>query len=194
MSRVLFIKILFFTCGGAELREELEQPLSGQTIGRLVYENIVMRDLEKADDLVWSFLLFSGYLTIIERWFKNKVKLLQLETILIALEHGDVRLFERMLRVIVTQVMSYHDLSGQSENVYQALVLGMLTWFSPKYGIRTNRESGYGRYDMMFMPKSGARQEILLEFKRVYEDEQPETVLNDALQQKPIRLNWKRPA
>ena len=197
------------TCGGTELREELEQLLAGQTISRPVYENIVMRDLEKADDLVWSFLLFSGYLkclghsvrrnwyelaipneeiklvyeTIIERWFKNKVRLPQLETMLTALEHGDVRLFERMLRVIVTQVMSYHDLSGQPENVYQALVLGMLVWLSPNYDIRTNRESGYGRYDMMFMPKSGAGQGIVLEFKRVYEDEQPETVLNDALQQ-----------
>lgn len=203
------------TRGGSELREELEQLLSGQGITRPIYDNIVMRDLERRDNLLWSFLLFSGYLKVVEQvredeytlnipnreiesvyrtliivWFEEKVRLPQLETMLTALQAGDARLFERMLRVVVTEVMSYHDLSGQPEKVYQALVLGMLVWLSPTYDIRTNRESGYGRYDMMLKPKpapdgeaQAARRGIVLEFKRVYDDETPETVLADALRQ-----------
>ncbi len=204
------------TRGGAELREELEQLLAGETITRRVYDSIVMRDLDKSDDLLWSFLLFSGYLKsgdrlgrrnsyelmipneevklvyedMIERWFKQKVKVSQLEAMLTALESGDVRLFERMLRTVVKEIMSYHDLSRQPESVYQALVLGMLVWLSPKYEIRTNRESGYGRYDMMFKPKpaeggkdKSIRRGIILEFKQVYDDEKPETVLEGALKQ-----------
>lgn len=123
------------------------------------------------------------YDDLVRVWFEEKVRLPQLESMLTALESGDVRLFERMLRMVVTEVMSYHDLSGQPEKVYQALVLGMLVWLSPKYEIRTNRESGYGRYDMMFKPKSSEGQGIILEFKLVYDDEQPETILNEALQQ-----------
>ncbi len=116
-------------------------------------------------------------------WFEEKVRLPQLETMLTALEGGNVRLFERMLRMIVTEVMSYHDLSGQPEKVYQALVLGMLVWLAPKYTIRTNRESGYGRYDMMFIPQEAGLRGIVLEFKLVYDDEKPETILKEALQQ-----------
>ncbi|MCP4105244.1 MAG: AAA family ATPase [Desulfobacteraceae bacterium] len=203
------------TRGGTELREELEQLLAGETITRQVYDNIVMRDLERRDNLLWSFLLFSGYLKVVEdlgrqkyslgipnyeveqiyqdlvrMWFEEKVRLPQLEAMLTALESGDVRLFERMLRTVVTEIMSYHDLSRQPESVYQALVLGMLVWLSSKYEIRTNRESGYGRYDMMFKPKpaedgedKSIRRGIILEFKRVYEDEKPETVLEEALKQ-----------
>jgi hypothetical protein len=214
------------TRGGTELREELEALLVGQTITRPIYDSIVMRDLDTQNDLLWSFLLFSGYLKpstqsirrnwyelavpneevrlvyedLIERWFKNKVELPQLEMMLTALEQGDVYLFERMLRIIVTEIMSYHDLSGDPEKVYQALVLGMLVWLSPKYEIRTNRESGYGRYDMMFKPKPARSAEfnglptevgttnetqrgIILEFKRVDKGQKPEDVLEDALKQ-----------
>jgi len=199
------------TRGGTELRVELEILLDGQSITKPVHDNIVMRDLDKSDDLLWSFLLFSGYLKVVEqieeniyhlqipnqevkqiyrdlirRWFTEKIKIPQLEAMLTALENGDIRLFERMLRLVVTEVMSYHDLSGSPEKVYQALVLGMLVWLSPRYDIRTNRESGYGRYDMMFKPKSpndAKRRGIVLEFKRVYEDEDPATILDEALQQ-----------
>ncbi len=47
---------------------------------------------------------------------------------LTALEQGDVRRFERVLRMVVTGLMSYHDLSGSSEKVYQTLVL---VWLAP---------------------------------------------------------------
>ena len=200
------------TRSGAELRGELEQLLAGQTVTRPIYDSIVMRDLGRRDNLLWSFLLFSGYLTVVEQvdmvqyklripnyelvhiyqdliriWFEEKVKLPQLETMLTALEQGDVYLFERMLRIVVTEVMSYHDLSGSPEKVYQALVLGMLVWLAPKYEIRTNREAGYGRYDMMFKPKQSQEDQpklgIILEFKRVDDDQKPETVLKNALQQ-----------
>ncbi|MCP4128347.1 MAG: AAA family ATPase, partial [Gammaproteobacteria bacterium] len=130
------------------------------------------------------------YQDLVRVWFEEKVRLPQLEAMLTALESGDVRLFERMLRTVVKEIMSYHDLSRQPESVYQALVLGMLVWLSPKYEIRTNRESGYGRYDMMFKPKpaeggedKSIRRGIILEFKQVYDDEKPETVLEGALKQ-----------
>lgn len=197
------------TRGGRELRTELGQLIEGQSITRPVYDNIVMRDIEKRDRLVWSFLLFSGYLKctgqtvekdlyelsipneeikqlythLIERWFEEKIDLTQLEQMLQALQHGQVTTFEHTLRRVVTEIMSYHDLSGEAEKVYQALVLGMLVWLSGSYEIRTNRESGFGRYDMMFKPKTPEKKGIILEFKQVYENEKPETVLKRALQQ-----------
>ncbi|CAN2043596.1 AAA ATPase-like domain-containing protein, nuclease domain-containing [Candidatus Magnetomoraceae bacterium gMMP-1] len=198
------------TRGGRELREELGCLLDRDVITKPIYESIVMKDLEKRDNLLWSFLLFSGYLKTVEQidnemfklqipnnevsmiyrkliqnWFDEKIESNQLEEMLRALEIGDIKLFQRMLRLIVKQIMSYHDLSGQPEKVYHALVLGMLVWLSYKYEIRSNRESGYGRYDIMLKPKDLNKQGIIIEFKRVYKDEgeTPEGTLEDALKQ-----------
>ena len=92
-------------------------------------------------------------------------------------------MFERMLRITVLQIMSYHDLGSKPEKVYHALVLGMMVWLSTKYTIRSNRESGYGRYDLILKPKDPAKSGIIIEFKRVYDSEKPEHVLSQALKQ-----------
>jgi hypothetical protein len=197
------------TRGGQELREEFFQLLEGETITKPIFESIVMRDLDRQDHLVWSFLLFSGYLKytgapvggkqyalsipnaevrhmyaeLIERWFNEKLDLSHLHTMLNALKQGDVTVFETTLRQVVLEVMSYHDLAGEPEKVYQALVLGMLVWLSYDYTIRTNRESGYGRYDILLTPQDLSQQGIIIEFKRVEANEKPETVLKHALHQ-----------
>jgi hypothetical protein len=197
------------TRGGRELREEIGQLLEGKTITKPVYDSIVMRDLEQRDDLLWSFLVFSGYLKVIgkrirknnyrlaipneeiryiyeemiERWFGEKTESNMLEEMTGALEKGDAKLFEIMLRKIVLQIMSYHDLSGEPEKVYHALVLGMLVWMSGNYVIRSNRESGYGRYDIMLRPKDPEKHGIIIEFKMMDEGKSPEKTLEDAMEQ-----------
>ncbi|MCP4753376.1 MAG: AAA family ATPase, partial [Proteobacteria bacterium] len=136
---------------GKALREELGQLLEGKAIEEPIDDSIVMNDLDSRDDLLWTFLLFSGYLKPVERvddetytlkipnrevtkiyrgliksWFAKNVASNRLKEMLTALEEGDVALFERHLRTVVKRVMSYHDFSGEPEKVYHALVLGML--------------------------------------------------------------------
>ncbi|MCP4751555.1 MAG: AAA family ATPase, partial [Proteobacteria bacterium] len=200
---------------GRELRKELGQLLEGKTIKKPVYENIVMKNLEIQDDLLWSLLLFSGYLKpveevgdetytlkipnqevtkiyrgLIKTWFAEKIEPNQQEELVEALEAGNVELFERGLREVVIRVMSFHDFSGAPEKVYQALMVGMLVWCSDNYAIRSNRESGYGRYDLMMQPKDIKKRGIIMEFKRIDEkrggkmgDDVPEKTLNEALKQ-----------
>ncbi len=196
---------------GRELKMELDKLLEGKTIEKPIYESIVMRDLDKLSDLLWSFLLFSGYLkpvrktddddsweltvpnhevmyiyrTLVKKWFTGKVEHNLLMEMIQALEASDMNLFERLLRKIVTEIMSFHDLAGEPEKVYHAMVLGMLTWMSGKYDIRSNRESGYGRFDIMMKPKDIKAQGIIIEFKKIEtksEDAYKE-VLEDALGQ-----------
>ncbi len=195
------------TRGGKEIRDEVGELLEGKAIEQPVYETIVMRDLDMRSDLLWSFLLFSGYLKpvkqideqiwelevpnrevrliyreLVVRWFAEKLEDNCLRDMLKALSIGDIDLFERLLCKIVLQVMSYHDLGNEPEKVYHALVLGMLVWMNGKYKIRSNRESGYGRYDIMLKPKDKTKPGIIIEFKRV-EKESHEEVLKSALQQ-----------
>ncbi|MDM8537224.1 AAA family ATPase [Desulfobacterales bacterium HSG17] len=197
------------TKGDRELKEEIGQILEGQTIKKQIYDSIVMKDLEVRTNLLWSFLLFSGYLKVvgekgrkntyhlaipnkeiryiyeemIERWFDKKVRSEFLEDMTGALEKGDIKLFEIMLRKVVLQIMSYHDFSGEPEKVYHALVLGMLVWMSWTYDIRSNRESGYGRYDIMLKPKDLTKHGIIIEFKIVDDEETPKQTLERAMEQ-----------
>lgn len=198
------------TRGGRELRREIGTLLEGGTIRQRIMESIVMRDLERTDDLLWSFLLFSGYLTpvakagtetwdlripnrevgiiyqrMVHSWFAEKSATNPMDDLLESLDRGEVKPFGRLLRQVVLQVMSYHDLGGEPEKVYHALVLGMLVRLSDRYDIRSNRESGYGRYDLMLKPKNPDKAGILIEFKRVddEEGETPESALDAALEQ-----------
>jgi hypothetical protein len=79
--------------------------------------------------------------------------------------------------------MSFHDLGDAPERVYHALVLGMLVWMSGRYEIRSNRESGYGRYDLMLKPKDPIKPGIIIEFKKVDDDTPPDRTLEAAMEQ-----------
>ncbi len=67
------------TRGGTELKSEMQTLLKGETIEKPVAENIIFRDLEKKDDLLWSFLLFGGYLKYVGKRTHNKKMLLRLQ-------------------------------------------------------------------------------------------------------------------
>ena len=94
-----------------------------------------------------------------------------------ALIEGDVKLFEKMLRKVVLAVFSFHDFGGEPEKVYHALVAGLLIWITDTHEIKSNRESGYGRYDIMIIPRPPAGEAYsgqtgyVIEFKTVDEEE-----------------------
>ncbi|NJO02327.1 MAG: hypothetical protein HC880_12120 [Bacteroidia bacterium] len=59
-----------------------------------------------------------------------------------------------MLQLFAGQVFSYHDVPGyEPESFYHAFVLGLLVNLEERYEIKSNRESGTGRYDIMLIPK-----------------------------------------
>jgi hypothetical protein len=200
---------------GKELKEEMEQLLRGECIEKAIDENIILKDIYLRDNLLWSFLLMGGYLkqsdkgsdddgertyylltipnkevratykAIVESYFSSKIENKHLEIMLKALIDGDVKLFEKFLRKVILAVSSYHDFSGEPEKVYHALVTGMLTWISNTHEIKSNRESGYGRYDIMIIPKDLAKTGYVIEFKTVDTDENEtvESAVKAALKQ-----------
>ena len=115
------------------------------------------------------------YTKIIRRYFTTKIENKKLEIMLKALIDGDVRLFEKMLRKVVLAVFSYHDFGGEPEKVYHALVAGLLIWITNTHEVKSNRESGYGRYDIMIIPHDLTLVGYVIEFKTV-DIEENETV------------------
>ncbi len=205
----------FLTTGGKELKEELEQLVRGESIEKAIEENIVLNDIAHREDLLWSFLLMGGYLkqtderrhaasgkffyalsipneevkftytSIIDNYFATKIKKKKLEIMLNALIAGDILLFEKMLKHLVLAVFSYHDFGDEPEKVYHALVAGLLIWITDTHEVRSNRESGYGRYDIMIIPKDPRQTGYVIEFKSVDKDanETVEKALEAALAQ-----------
>jgi len=201
--------------GGKELKEELEQLIRGESIQKAIDENILLKDITLREDSLWSFLLMSGYLKqtserqddisgkfyyslsipnkevkftytgIIDRYFSTKIENKKLEIMLKAFIEGDVELFEKMLKMLVLAVFSYHDFGNEPEKVYHALVAGLLIWISNTHEIKSNRESGYGRYDIMIIPKDPTKTGYVIEFKSVDPDENEtvETATEEALKQ-----------
>ena len=62
---------------------------------------------------------------------------------------------------------SYHDLKG--ENSYHVLFLGMCAWLSNEYEIKSNREEGKGRCDIILKAKKESLPSYVLEFKYLKE-------------------------
>jgi len=182
---------------GKELKQELEQLIHREPIEKVIDENIILKDVAVREDLLWSFLLMGGYLKqtderwdsgsgkfyynlsipneevkstytgIIDRYFTTKINNEKLEVMLKALIEGDITLFEEILQEVILAVFSYHDLSGEPEKIYHALVAGLLVWISNTHEVKSNRESGYGRYDIMIIPKDISRIGYIIEFKSV---------------------------
>jgi hypothetical protein len=201
--------------GGKELRKELELLIRGETIEKVIEDNIILKDVYTDEDLLWSFLLMGGYLKqtdkrrdaaadkmlytlaipnievrttytrIIRRYFSTKIENEKVEIMLKALIEGDIKLFEKMLRKVVLAVFSFHDFGGEPEKVYHALVAGLLIWITNTHEIKSNRESGYGRYDIMIIPRDLSLTGYVIEFKAVdkEDNETVETASEAALKQ-----------
>ncbi len=171
------------TRDGKELNEEMELLIRGEAIEADVEETIRLPDVSWRVNVPWSFLLMVGYLKqspkerddfsgttvyklsipnmevrgtfvrIVDNYFSTKIESGKLETMRSALIEGDVKLFEKMLRKVVAALFSYHDFGGEVEKIYRALAAGLLIWMSETHEIKSNYESGYGRYDIMIIPR-----------------------------------------
>jgi hypothetical protein len=82
-----------------------------------------------------------------------------------ALLGGDAEGLEQELGAFTRNVMSYHDTAGRPEQVYHAFVIGLLAALDPEYVVRSNRESGKGRPDVLVRPKHGGKPGAVLELK-----------------------------
>ena len=78
----------------------------------------------------------------------------------------------------------------QPERFYHGFVLGLLVELRDSYGVRSNRESGYGRYDVMLIPHEKNQNAIVLEFK-VYDPDEEKT-LQDTVQAALQQINEKK--
>ena len=83
-----------------------------------------------------------------------------------ALLEGDAEVFEEQLQAFAENVLSYHDAAAPSpEQLYHGFVLGLLAVLEPGHRVRSNRESGKGRPDVLIAPAQPGGAGAVLELK-----------------------------
>ena len=88
----------------------------------------------------------------------------------------DLEEFEEKFKQLVIEMFSFMDVGeNTAENFYHAFVLGMLVGLKDSYYVKSNRESGFGRYDIMLEPKDKNENSFVMEFK-VYKEEKEKTI------------------
>ena len=102
-----------------------------------------------------------------------------------ALLAGDLESMNGYMERVALQIFSYFD-TGKSlsqeepERFYHGLVLGLIAELDRDYVITSNRESGFGRYDVMLEPRDKQGEAMILEFK--VHDPDDEKMLEDTVQ------------
>jgi len=108
------------------------------------------------------------YTTTFRRWMDARMRGHggSLNDLCKALLGGDAELLEEQLQAFVTNLLSYHDPGTvKPERVYQGFVVGLLAVLEPGYQVRSNRESGEGRPDVMIRPMAPGKPGVVLELK-----------------------------
>ena len=133
-----------------------------------------------------NYEIWRLYSTFFQEWFVNQFeRRSQYDSFLKHLVAGEVAAFVAQLSYFLRSSVSYFDTkqSKTSEGFYHGFVLGMLSSLGITYYIRSNRESGLGRYDLLLIPKKEGSKALLLEFKQAGKEEELESVAKLALGQ-----------
>ncbi|MEM9457853.1 MAG: PD-(D/E)XK nuclease domain-containing protein, partial [Myxococcota bacterium] len=123
--------------------------------------------------------------TMVQQWMSARVGgSSEVQALLRALLEGDVRSLTHYLSRMMKVSLSYHDTGGpQPERVIHGFIVGLLVNLQPEYEVRSNRESGYGRYDVMVLPRTTGKPGVVLELKTIDKGEDPPAALDAGIRQ-----------
>ncbi|MDD6699071.1 MAG: AAA family ATPase [Veillonellaceae bacterium] len=183
--------------------------MEGKTICTQVEDSFIYQDIEEHRANLYALLLTTGYLKCVGRtkeddatWYdlalpnrelrsvfrREIMKYLSYDDVnllydlLKAMQEGDTEEFEEDLQTVLRSFVSCHD-AAHPESFYHGLMLGLTVWLEKRYRIQSNKESGYGRFDLAFFPKKENLPGILLEFKAVKDEADLSAAADAACQQ-----------
>ena len=186
----------------SEINISLEKLFNGEKIEEVITGNSDLSSLLSYHE-IWELLLFSGYLTVdkkidedvyslrlpnkeIRKFFKNEFIDITFGTsefrkTMETLKNNKIEEFEKNLQNILLKSTSYMD--GKNENFYHGLFLGMSFYLDNKYLLKSNREAGLGRYDVLIEPINKKERAFILEFKVTDSEKNLEKFSKEALEQ-----------
>ena len=113
---------------------------------------------------------------MVKGWFGKVAS--EYNDFIVSMLSGNVKAMNQYINQVALTTFSFFDTgnhpSGQSEpeRFYHGFVLGLVVELAGRYEITSNRESGFGRYDVMLVPKCDTDPAIIMEFKVLDGDEE----------------------
>lgn len=185
--------------GNARTKTIMEDLMKGGILKTEIDEEIIFDQLQMKYGAVWSMLLASGYLKVVDRKFSEDtgafiyhLELTNREVYMMfrnmirdwfsgedvpyndfikALLLGDVKAMNRYMNKVALATFSFFDTGSKPSDVteperfYHGFVLGLMVELAGRYRVTSNRESGFGRYDVMLEPYKKDAPAFVLEFK-----------------------------
>ena len=195
---------------GRKVEGELNQLMQGNVVSKNVHESIIYEAIGSNADDFYTLLLTTGYLKAVSiepDSFGEKValkipnreiyNLFRVEIVrymtgyrgvsdvmdmLNSMLAGNQDDFEMNLEVILRNYVSYHD-AADGESFYHGMMLGFCVLLKDTHIVESNREGGYGRFDLALIPRNDQQYGVILEFKKAGTELQLEEKAWEALEQ-----------
>ncbi|MBD5546473.1 MAG: AAA family ATPase [Lachnospiraceae bacterium] len=132
------------------------------------------------------------FVNMVRGWFDNASP--DYNDFIKALMVGDIKAMNIYMNKVTSEMFSSFDTGNktserQPERFYHGFVLGLVVELADRYAVTSNRESGFGRYDVMLEPRNTEDDAIILEFK-VQDEEEKE--LSDTVQEALRQIEKKK--
>ena len=197
-----------------DITERLQLLLQGKSVIARIDQNVVYRSLAEDPANIYSLLLVAGYLKTPKKKlqddgsylcevcipnkeiisiYKKEIMSYFLQTGVItrttankiaeSLYAADNEKLQNAIAEYMDRTISFYD--GGAEGFYHGLMLGLIALMDNQYKIKSNRESGYGRYDVCLIPREKRYPGIILElkWKEKLDEKALQSLAEDALKQ-----------
>ena len=177
-----------------DIAQKLYALLQGERVIARIDQNVVYKSLSEEPENIYSLLLITGYLKVLKKElqtdgsylcevsipnkeisavYKNEIlsHLLQIgaikrttaNKIAESIYANDLGKMQDAITEYIDKTISFYD-SG-TEGFHHGLLLGLVSLTDTQYKIRSNRESGDGRYDISLIPRNKKYPGIIIELK-----------------------------
>ncbi|WP_330588553.1 MULTISPECIES: AAA family ATPase [Eisenbergiella] len=171
------------------VKQEMETLIDGGTIEKPVHEEVTYEDIYNSADNLWNFLFFTGYLKKVEQrledvttyltlgipnlearyiyqntildWFNTRIRQKEFTRLYKALQQKDTLRMEKEISQNLMETISFYD---YREDYYHGFLGGLLKMMEG-YTVKSNRESGRGRSDLLLLSAPYDGIAIIVEIK-----------------------------
>lgn len=191
-----------------EITKDLYKLLCGEKIAAYIDTGVIYPEVQNNPYSIYSFLLVAGYLKVANIYpqsdgnFMCDVAIPNKEITFVYEKEVLNRTNQNSLAISISQaifskdtqklqalledfmVKSISSIDGANEGFYHGIMLGLCAILGNRYKIRSNRESGLGRFDIQLMPLTKGMPGFIFEFKHTKDEHTDLSALADsALQQ-----------
>lgn len=195
-----------------QTKSDLEMLMQGDEIEKPVHEDVTYDEIYNSTNNLWNFMFFTGYLKkVSERfddngdhfitlkipnkevayifrhkimgWFQEMIQSRNLQNLYLAVIKSDEAEVEQELKQLLRDTISYED---YNENFYHGFLLGCLSGMSDYY-VKSNRESGDGRSDIIIRHPDFNEKAVIIELKCTASPRKMEDKCQEALNQIEVK-------